>query len=188
MRNLCSRMRAAAARYAARSGRAWPGGRSVQSGPIRRRLGLRSRRRRRAECSGGDAARGALAEVSFPTPWRPGRSGRVGCAYYGAAFAELLRMTSGFEGAWCTTLPRRGDDTCAWRAATVEGYDDDVKGLRSGRTPAGLDAAAPTAGSCSTSRLNPVAARCWASGHGNAAVVRLHPREARRRRWRTRSN
>ena len=47
-----------------------------------------------------------------------------GCYFYGALFAELLRVLSGFEGAMLHDRCRaKGDNTCYWRAAAVEGYD-----------------------------------------------------------------
>jgi len=46
-----------------------------------------------------------------------------GCRFYGAAFAELLRVLSGFEGAMVHEgCQGRGDTTCRWSAARVEGY------------------------------------------------------------------
>jgi hypothetical protein len=115
-----------AARYAARLGSSLAR-RAIRAspGPIRRRLGLRSAAKAaRGVLWGEMRPAGALAEVTLPDSLatRAGAEG-VGCAYYGAAFAELLRMTSGFEGAMVHERCRaRGDDTCAWRAATVEGY------------------------------------------------------------------
>ncbi len=45
------------------------------------------------------------------------------CSYYGAALAELLRVLTGFEGAMVHERCRgRGDGTCRWQAAAVEGY------------------------------------------------------------------
>ncbi len=45
------------------------------------------------------------------------------CSFYGAALAELLRALTGFEGAMVHARCRgRGDDTCRWQAAAVEGY------------------------------------------------------------------
>jgi hypothetical protein len=48
----------------------------------------------------------------------------TGCLFYSAAFAELLRVLSGFEGAmvheWCIG---RGDAACRWSAAVAEGYE-----------------------------------------------------------------
>jgi len=45
------------------------------------------------------------------------------CSFYGAALAETLRVLTGFEGAMVHMGCRgRGDDTCRWQAAAVEGY------------------------------------------------------------------
>jgi hypothetical protein len=46
-----------------------------------------------------------------------------GCLFYGAAFAELLRILSGFEGAMVHEgCKGRGDSTCRWSATAAEGY------------------------------------------------------------------
>lgn len=46
-----------------------------------------------------------------------------GCRFYGAAFAELLRVLSGFEGAMVHEgCQGRGDSSCRWSAARAEGY------------------------------------------------------------------
>lgn len=48
----------------------------------------------------------------------------AGCAFYGAALAELLRVLTGFEGAMVHERCRgRGDESCRWRATAVGGYD-----------------------------------------------------------------
>jgi hypothetical protein len=95
-------------------------------GPIRRRLGVRA------------AAR--LADRVFHAELRPGEplpevtlreslasqaaAEGVGCGFYGAAFAELMRVLSGFEGAMLHERCRaKGDQACGWRATTVEGYE-----------------------------------------------------------------
>lgn len=45
----------------------------------------------------------------------------LGCAFYGAAFAELLRVLADLEHAIThETCQARGDAACSWRAATVE--------------------------------------------------------------------
>lgn len=46
-----------------------------------------------------------------------------GCRFYGAAFAELLRVLTGFEGAMVHEgCKGRGDSTCRWAATAAEGY------------------------------------------------------------------
>jgi hypothetical protein len=45
------------------------------------------------------------------------------CSFYGAAFVELLRVLTGFEGAMAHDRCRgRGDDSCHWKATPVAGY------------------------------------------------------------------
>lgn len=47
----------------------------------------------------------------------------TGCAFYSAALAELLRMTTGFEGAMVHEHCRgAGEAYCSWRAAEPGGY------------------------------------------------------------------
>lgn len=47
----------------------------------------------------------------------------AGCLFYSAAFAELLRVLSGFEGAMVHEgCQARGDASCRWSAAAAEGY------------------------------------------------------------------
>lgn len=114
-----------AARYAARLAR---GRRVLSMAPqfVRRPLGVRT--------AAGVARRvfwaeirpvGALAEVRLEESLAS-RAGAVGegCYFYGAVFAELLRVLAGFEGAMLHDRCRaKGDATCFWRAATVEGYE-----------------------------------------------------------------
>ena len=93
---------------------------------LRRRLGVGASARCAAEVFGAEMrAVGALAEVrvtdSLAT--RAGAEG-MGCYFYGAAFAELLRVLGGFEGAMLHEYCRsRGDAGCTWRATTVETYE-----------------------------------------------------------------
>lgn len=48
----------------------------------------------------------------------------TGCLFYSAAFAELLRVLSGFEGAMVHEgCLGRGDSSCRWSAAAAEGYE-----------------------------------------------------------------
>jgi hypothetical protein len=46
------------------------------------------------------------------------------CAFYGAAYGELLRGLTAFEGAMlhehCCS---RGDDACVWRTVAAEVYE-----------------------------------------------------------------
>ena len=46
------------------------------------------------------------------------------CAFYGAAYGELLRCLMAFEGAMLHERCRsRGDDACIWRSAAAEVYE-----------------------------------------------------------------
>ena len=46
------------------------------------------------------------------------------CAFYGAAWGELLRLLAGFEGAILHEQCRaRGDQACVWRTAAAEVYE-----------------------------------------------------------------
>jgi predicted hydrocarbon binding protein len=45
------------------------------------------------------------------------------CSFYGAAYGELLRRLTGFEGAMLHERCRaRGNDACVWRSAAAEVY------------------------------------------------------------------
>jgi len=114
------------ARYAARHVSAIRRGLlQVVPGGLRRRLGLR--------------AAAEAADRMLNATLRPhGASARVemreslatraqavgpGCLFYGAAFAELLRVLSGFEGAMVHEgCQGKGDSTCRWSAAAAEVY------------------------------------------------------------------
>lgn len=68
----------------------------------------------------GDSARVEMRE-SLAT--RAGAAG-TGCRFYSAAFAELLRVLTGFEGAMVHEgCMGRGDTTCRWSASAAEGYE-----------------------------------------------------------------
>jgi hypothetical protein len=46
------------------------------------------------------------------------------CDFYGAAYGELLRRLTGFEGAMVHERCRaRGDDACVWQSAAAEIYE-----------------------------------------------------------------
>jgi hypothetical protein len=50
--------------------------------------------------------------------------GGEACLFYGAAYLELLRGLTGFEGALLHQSCRsRGDSVCLWRSATAEVYE-----------------------------------------------------------------
>jgi len=114
-----------AARMAARSA---TGGTAIRISPrpLRRRFGIRAARRVARRVFWADLTPlGPLAEVRLQDSLatRAGAEGD-GCYFYGAVFAELLRVLAGFEGAMLHDHCRaRGDSTCYWRAAAVEGYE-----------------------------------------------------------------
>lgn len=114
-----------AARMAARGA---AGGTALRLSPrlLRRRLGVRAARRVARRIFRADLTPlGPLAEVRLQDSLatRAGAEGD-GCYFYGAVFAELLRVLAGFEGAMLHDHCRaRGDATCYWRAAAVEGYE-----------------------------------------------------------------
>jgi hypothetical protein len=65
----------------------------------------------------------AAAEVSSPLSLVVAESGK-GCAFYGAAFGELLRYQIGFEGVMMHERCRsRGDSICQWRGTHTGGYE-----------------------------------------------------------------
>jgi hypothetical protein len=50
--------------------------------------------------------------------------GGEACLFYGAAYLELLRGLTGFEGALLhETCLGRGDGSCTWRTAAAEVYE-----------------------------------------------------------------
>lgn len=114
-----------AARYAAK-GRIGHTAATVLPGALGRSIGGRSaakiaRRILRVEMR----VREGGAEAESPRPLSilalPDGSG---CAFYGAALAELLRLLTGFEGAMVHEHCRgRGDELCRWNATAVGGYD-----------------------------------------------------------------
>jgi len=115
-----------AARYAARQ-RSLPVRALMAATPgfIRRRVGAGAATRAARRVFGATLAiRGRSAEAVIPQPLslRALPDGQA-CSFYGAALAETLRVLTGFEGAMVHMGCRgRGDDTCRWQAAAVEGY------------------------------------------------------------------
>lgn len=116
-----------AARYAARRlGIVSRVLRRVVPGRLGVRLGLRASARLARRwllidlTSEGGVAR---AEVADSLGLR-GREDGLGCQFYSAALAELLRHVVGFEGAMVHESCRgRGDRSCRWLAASGEGYE-----------------------------------------------------------------
>jgi hypothetical protein len=116
-----------AARYAARTARL-PSRLLLRATPrpLRRKLGVRAAARLSRRVLGLEL------ELATPRPQvrllesmatQAGFPG-TGCYFYSAILAELLRMTSGFEGAMVHERCRgRGDAECSWRAADAGGYE-----------------------------------------------------------------
>lgn len=115
-----------AARYAAR--RLSAGSRAaiaIARGELSVTLGLRASGRlsRRwllidLRAEGGVARAEALDSLGLR-----GREDGLGCQFYSAALAELLRLVAGFEGAMVHESCRgRGDRSCRWLAARGVGY------------------------------------------------------------------
>jgi hypothetical protein len=91
-------------------------GRSVAARLASVRFGVRLERHRDRE---GETLTARVTESLATRAGYPG----PGCAFYSAALAELLRMTSGFEGAMVHEQCRgRGEADCSWRAAEPGGY------------------------------------------------------------------
>ena len=92
---------------------------------LARSLGLRAARRvSRARFAAELRAAGAAIEarINSPLSFEAVPDGNA-CSYYGALFAELLRILGGLEGAMTHDRCRgRGDQLCAWRWAEAEGY------------------------------------------------------------------
>jgi hypothetical protein len=92
---------------------------------VRRRIGARAAMRAaRRVFSATLLVRGRAAQATVPQPLSLlATADGMACSFYGAALAELLRALTGFEGAMVHGRCRgRGDDTCRWHAAAVEGY------------------------------------------------------------------
>ena len=114
------------ARMAARTA---SGGTALRISPrsLRRRLGSRAARRVAERVFRAELAPlGQLAEVRLSDSLAARASAEGdGCYFYGAVFAELLRLLAGIEGAMLHDhCKARGDSNCHWRAAAVEGYDE----------------------------------------------------------------
>ena len=116
-----------AARYAARLGSGlYRGLVRASPRPIRRRLGIRAAARVADRVFWAEMRpSGTLVEVTVRESLATLTAvDGLGCGFYGAAFAELMRVLSGFEGAMLHERCRaKGDPACAWRATTVEGYE-----------------------------------------------------------------
>jgi hypothetical protein len=116
-----------AARYAARAHArpAWTISR-VSGGGIARRMAQRSAGHLARRAFGGELTADAEGlEVRMPdslsvTALADGSA----CSFYGAAYGELLRRLTGFEGAMLHERCRsQGGDACVWRSAAAEIYE-----------------------------------------------------------------
>jgi hypothetical protein len=114
-----------AARYAARARSAGPLVR-VSAGGVGRRLAHRSVARLARRTFGGELRarpEGNQVEMGEPLSIVAMPDGAA-CAFYGAAYGELLRLLADFEGAMLHDRCRsRGDDACVWRCAAAEVYE-----------------------------------------------------------------
>jgi hypothetical protein len=114
-----------AARYAARARSAGPLVRATAGG-VGRRLAQRSVGRLARRVFGGELRAGPdESEVVMAEPLSiAAMPDGAACAFYGAAYGELLRLLTGFEGAMLHDRCRsRGHDACVWRCAAAEIYE-----------------------------------------------------------------
>ncbi|HEX5963462.1 MAG TPA: hypothetical protein VFY42_07035 [Gemmatimonadales bacterium] len=116
-----------AARYAARSrGRSSRTLARLSPKGVGYRLALRSAARlTRTIFDGQMADRSPAVEVKMDTPLSiAALPGGEACLFYGAAYLELLRGLTGFEGALLhETCLGRGGGSCTWRTAAAEVYE-----------------------------------------------------------------
>jgi hypothetical protein len=116
-----------AARYAARSHArpAWTLSR-VTTGGLTRRMAQRTATHLARRAFGGDlrpAPDGVQVRMAEPLSYKALPDGSA-CDFYGAAYGELLRRLTGFEGAMLHERCRaRGDDACVWQSAAAEIYE-----------------------------------------------------------------
>ncbi len=114
-----------AARYAARARKAGPLVRA-STGGMGRRLAHRSVGRLARTVFGGELhLRPEGNEVAMKEPLSIVAVPDGGaCAFYGAAYGELLRLLTHFEGAMLHEQCRsRGAETCVWQCAAAEVYE-----------------------------------------------------------------
>jgi len=100
--------------------------RAVSPRSLRRRIGVRQASKAARRVLGLELEmRHGLPEVRLTESLATaaGFTG-TGCRYYSAVLAELLRLTSGFEGAMVHERCRsRGEDHCHWRAVEAGDYE-----------------------------------------------------------------
>jgi hypothetical protein len=91
-----------------------------------RKVSLRAAARLARQVFGGDLrAPDSVTEVRMTEPLSiVAVPDGAACAFYGAAYGELLRSLTAFEGAMLHAHCRsRGDDACIWRSAAAEVYE-----------------------------------------------------------------
>jgi len=116
-----------AARYASRvhARPTWTLSR-VSAGGLTRRLAQRSATHLARRAFGGElrpAADGVQVRMADPLSFKALPDGSA-CDFYGAAYGELLRRLTGFEGAMLHQRCRaRGDEACLWQTAAAEIYE-----------------------------------------------------------------
>ena len=116
-----------AARYATRvhARPTWTFSRSGARG-LARRVATRSAAHFARRAFGGELGPvpdGVQVRMAEPLSVRALPDGSA-CDFYGAAFGELLRRVTGFEGAMLHEHCRgRGDEACVWRTAAAEIYE-----------------------------------------------------------------
>ena len=114
-----------AARYATRV-HARPAWTFSGAGGLSRRIAQRSAAHLARRAFGGELGavpEGVQVRMAEPLSVRALPDGSA-CDFYGAAYGELLRRVTGFEGAMLHDRCRgRGDDACVWRTAAAEVYE-----------------------------------------------------------------
>ena len=116
-----------AARYATRvhARPAWTFSRAGARGLVRR-VATRSAAHFARRAFGGELGpvpEGVQVRMAEPLSVRALPDGSA-CDFYGAAYGELLRRVTGFEGAMLHERCRgRGDDACVWRTAAAEIFE-----------------------------------------------------------------
>jgi hypothetical protein len=116
-----------AARYAARSrGRSARTFARMSPAAVARRISLRVAARLARQVFGGELrapAHDTEVRMADPLSILAVPDGAA-CTFYGAAYGELLRCLTAFEGAMLHERCRsRGDDACVWRSAAAEVYE-----------------------------------------------------------------
>jgi hypothetical protein len=115
-----------AARYATRvhARPTWTFSRSARG--LARRVATRSAAHFARRAFGGELGPvpdGVQVRMAEPLSFRALPDGSA-CDFYGAAYGELLRRVTGFEGAMLHEHCRgRGDEACVWRTAAAEIFE-----------------------------------------------------------------